>query len=60
MSGGSRQEGLKYDEVLRILKGQGLNLSYDQLVKTVDQLCNDGRLYTTIDEEHYRPTTDEW
>lgn len=59
-SGGSRQEGMHYGEVIQVLRSKGINISQDQLIRTVSQLCNDGRLYTTIDEEHYRPTIDEY
>jgi hypothetical protein len=54
-----RRDGLKFDEAMRILKSQGIMISMDQLVKAVDTLCNEGRLYTTIDDEHYKPTTEE-
>ncbi len=52
--------GLKYDEVMNILKRKGVNINFDQLVRGVQQLCNDGRLYTTIDDEHFLPTSDEY
>ncbi len=56
----SNQMGLSYDEVQRILRSQNVNVSFDQLVKTVQELCDAGRLYTTIDDEHYCTTSDEY
>jgi hypothetical protein len=50
------QTGLHNQEVLQILKRQGHSITLDQLIRTVQQLCEDGRLYTTIDDEHYKPT----
>lgn len=56
LSGGSRQEGLHNSEVMRILRGNGVTISQEQMIRIADQLCDDGRLYTTVDEEHRRPT----
>lgn len=58
--GASRQEGMHYGEILQVLRGKGVNLNQEMLIRVVQQLCNDGRLYTTIDEEHYRPTVDDF
>jgi replication factor A2 len=59
-AGASRQEGLHYGEVQQVLRSNGINISQDQLVRVVVKLCNNGRLYTTIDEEHYRPTVEDF
>lgn len=59
---GSRgnQAGLSYHEALQALERQGLKIGRDQLVASVQQLCNEGRLYTTLDDEHYGPTVDDF
>jgi hypothetical protein len=51
---------MSYEDVMRVLKSQGHNIGIDKLMAGVMQLCEDGRLYTTIDDNHYRPTTDEY
>jgi ribosomal protein L20 len=58
LGGAKYQAGLSYDQVLSSLKQQGININLDQLCKGVAQLCEDGRLYTTIDDEHYKPTVE--
>lgn len=45
---------------MQVLKRKGVNINLDQLVKGVQQLCDDGRLYTTIDDMHLLPTADEY
>ncbi len=56
---GSDSGGLHYNTVLDKLTRQGVALNMDGLMRTVAQLCDDGRLYSTIDENHYRPTGDD-
>jgi replication factor A2 len=56
----NQDTGIRLDEVLAILKSKGIIISFEQLTKGVEQLCNDGRLYTTIDEEHHRATGEEY
>jgi len=51
--------GLAYQNALMLLQKRNINISMDQLVRTVSQLCDDGRLYSTIDENHYRPTGED-
>lgn len=48
--------GLSFQNALRNIQNSGTNISMDQLMRTVSQLCDDGRLYSTIDENHYLPT----
>lgn len=60
MAGINNQTGLSFTEVLQILKSRGIVITKDQLVRVVSQLCEEGRLYTTIDEEYYRPTTEDY
>jgi len=48
---------MSFAEVAYVLKSQGLHISLDKLNQGVQQLCEDGRLYTTIDDQHYRPTS---
>jgi len=52
--------GMRYEEVMATLKSRGITISFDQLTKGVEQLCNDGRLYTTIDEDHHRATGEDY
>ena len=56
---GSDSGGLPYDTVLHKLQRKNVNMSMEQLMRTVQQLCDDGRLYSTIDENHYRPTGED-
>jgi hypothetical protein len=60
MRGLHSQAGLSYHDALALLKQKNINISMDQLHRGVQQLCEDGRLYTTIDDEHYRPTSEEF
>lgn len=39
---------------MRILKGEGL--SFDIISRTVQYLTDEGLLYTTIDEDHFKTT----
>ncbi len=56
---GSDSGGLHYNTVLDKLQRKGVSLTFEQLTRTVAQLCDDGRLYSTIDENHYRPTGED-
>ena len=47
------------DVMLAMLNNSGLNINMNQLRACVSQLCDDGKLYTTIDDEHYKPTTED-
>jgi replication factor A2 len=61
LKGMNNQAGLSYQEALYHAHNLGANaLTMPQLIQGVQQLCEDGRLYTTIDDEHYRPTSDEF
>lgn len=48
--------GYSYQEALSVLKSQGLSINVDQLIRGVQKLCDDGRLYSTKDDEHYLST----
>jgi hypothetical protein len=54
------QAGLRFTDALALLKKKGVNITQDQLIRGVQHLCDEGRLYTTIDDEHYKPTTDDF
>lgn len=47
-------------DALQILRGKGLNLQPQELMNHVRQLCDDGRLYSTIDDEHHKPTSEDF
>jgi hypothetical protein len=51
--------GYGFQEVLDVLKQGGVHITFDQLVRGVQELCDAGRLYTTTDEEHYLTTGSE-
>ena len=51
--------GTGLTEVLEALHRNGTAIRLNQLEKEVAQLCDDGVLYTTIDEEHHKPTGSE-
>lgn len=48
--------GVSITEVLEALNRNGNPIRLNQLEKEVAQLSEDGVLYTTIDEEHHKPT----
>lgn len=48
--------GIAMTDVLEALHRRGTALRMNQLEKEVAQLCDDGVLYTTIDEEHHQTT----
>ena len=48
--------GIAMTDVLEALHRRGTALRMNQLEKEVSQLCDDGLLYTTIDEEHHQTT----
>jgi Replication protein A C terminal len=48
--------GLSFDEVLGYLKQSGSNTSLNELKKIVDSLSNEGIIYATIDDSHYKST----
>lgn len=60
LKGAHSQTGLSYHDALTVLRQKNININQDQLVRAVQSLCEDGRLYTTIDDEHYRPTSDDY
>ena len=50
-------QGLNFQDAYDVLVNQqGVQISMDQLKMVVENLSNDGRLYTTIDEDHHKPT----
>lgn len=53
---GANEVGLAIQDVSRILKSKGSNIPFDKLQLYVARLCDDGRLYTSVDEDHHCPT----
>lgn len=49
--------GTTFQEVMLYLTQGGTNLTMQQLRHEVECLTEDGRLFTTVDENHHRPTT---
>ena len=58
--GSANQEGLPLQSALQILRTKGVNLQPHELLNHVRQLCDDGRLYSTIDDEHHKPTSEDF
>jgi len=56
----ANQEGLPLQAALQILRTKGVNLQPHELLNHVRQLCDDGRLYSTIDDEHHKPTSEDF
>jgi hypothetical protein len=53
-------EGLHMGAALNALRGKGVNMQPHDLMNHVRQLCDDGRLYSTIDDEHHKPTSEDF
>jgi hypothetical protein len=45
---------------LGILRSKGINMQPQELMQHVRQLCDDGRLYSTVDDEHHKPTSEDF
>lgn len=54
------QEGLHMSAALAALRAKGVNMQPHELMNHVRQLCDDGRLYSTIDDEHHKPTSEDF
>lgn len=54
------EEGLSVANVLGILRARGVNIQPNNLVAVIRQLCDDGRLYSTMDEDHHKPTSEDY
>ena len=48
--------GADFQQAMMALSNMNTNISLLELRREVDHLCNEGQLYTTIDENHYKPT----
>lgn len=53
---GENSSGPSLNDVLNSLNMTGTQISMSELRKAVDYMSNEGLLYTTIDENHYKPT----
>jgi len=53
-------EGLHVTEVMAELSKQGVHLSAQEVQAYANTMCEEGQLYTTLDDETHRPTTEEW
>ena len=53
---GDYSMGPNFQQVLHALGQMNVNITLHQLRQEVDFLSNEGQLYTTIDEDHYKPT----
>lgn len=58
LQGVNNLEGLSFERAFNVLQSMNVRITMDQLRRGAQQLCEDGRLYTTIDDEHYRPTAE--
>eukprot|EP01039_Chlorochromonas_danica_P000284 gene284-303_t len=58
LQGAHSLEGLSFERTFNVLQSMNVRITMDQLRRGAQQLCEDGRLYTTIDDEHYRPTAE--
>ena len=54
------QEGLHMQQALDSLRSNGINMQPHELMNHVRQLCDDGRLYSTVDDEHHKPTSEDF
>jgi hypothetical protein len=52
--GSQTPQGLSIQEAIRILQADGL--SFEIISRTIQYLTDEGLLYTTIDEDHYKTT----
>eukprot|EP01038_Epipyxis_sp_PR26KG_P005531 gene5531-7648_t len=52
--------GITYTDVLQYLTVKGNRVSLEQLRKAVLELSNDGRIFSTIDDDHYLPTSNDY
>lgn len=48
--------GLNYDQALQALGQTGTNIDMNRLKGIIMKLCDDGRLYTTVDESTFKST----
>ena len=52
----SSQEGLHIQKLLSILNSSGTNIQMHHLRELVDDLAEDGKIYSTIDDDHHTVT----
>ena len=45
---------------MNALRTQNVSLQPHELMSHVRQLCDDGRLYSTVDDEHHKPTSEDF
>lgn len=50
------ETGLSYQDAHRALQASFPAVSFAEVRKMVEDLSNDGLLYSTIDDDHYRST----
>jgi len=53
---GHKQTGMNIKDCLQKLKQRGITMSEQELRKSIQFLCEEGHLYSTINEHHYAPT----
>ena len=54
------QQGLHLQDVLGVLRGKGINMQSHELVNFVHVLCDEGKLYSTVDDNHHKPTSEDY
>jgi hypothetical protein len=53
-------EGLHVHQLMALMRTKGINLAQEQVMQHVRQLCDDGKLYTTLDDDHHKPTCEDF
>jgi len=53
---GNKNNGMSIKDCAKNLKMKGTPMTEQDLCKTIKFLCDEGFLYSTIDEQHYAPT----
>lgn len=53
-------DGMHLKYALRALHAKGVHMQPHVLLECVRELCDDGRLYSTIDDEHHKCTCDDF
>jgi hypothetical protein len=56
----NNEEGMHYSAALAALRQKGINLQVPELMNILRQLSDDGRLYSTVDDEHHKPTSEDF
>jgi len=54
IKGSESEQGISVDEISSALKGR--NYAQDQIREAIDWLSNEGHVYSTIDDDHYKST----